>query len=131
MYVYILYLNHEPTIFKIGSTTNIKKRLSTLQTGTYSKIVCHTILDVSKTRYTHKQVERFLHQHFAKYKVRGEWFRIPLDILQIPLEYGKPILNAMIAKKDKLVSEKKQVCASLHEHFLQYSDVISCTDKLT
>lgn len=60
---------------KIGVTTNLAKRLATLQTG------CPWRLQVMGVTYRPDayQMERWLHEHFGEYRIRsdGEWFLPP------------------------------------------------------
>jgi hypothetical protein len=62
---------------KIGLTSMpIEKRLGTLSSGSAAKMkVLATIKNASVS------VERSLHERFAKYRVRGEWFAAASEIL--------------------------------------------------
>jgi hypothetical protein len=64
---------------KIGLTSMpIEKRLGTLSSGSAGKMkVLATIKNASAS------VERSLHERFAKYRVRGEWFSAASEILYI------------------------------------------------
>ena len=71
-------------VVKIGVTSNIQKRLATLQTG------CPWRLEVKAMVYRPDsfQYETWLHDHFDKYRMRpdGEWFDFgpdanPVDIV--------------------------------------------------
>ena len=63
-------------VFKIGYTTNLKKRLEILQTAHYRLLqVYATIENVPR------QKETDLHQLFKKKHIRGEWFAITPEII--------------------------------------------------
>jgi hypothetical protein len=68
---------------KIGLTNNMKKRLSTLQTGNHNKleIVAHI-----KT-HNMKQLETSLHNHFDYCRTAGEWFTLTMDNVGEFLDY--------------------------------------------
>ena len=62
--------------FKIGYTTNLKKRLEMLQTAhPYLLQVYTTIENVSRKKETE------LHHYFNKKRIRGEWFEITPDMI--------------------------------------------------
>ena len=60
-------------MFKIGHTTIIAERFSTLQLACPYDL---QLLDVLAVTDRH-QAESFLHGVLAKYHVRGEWYRLP------------------------------------------------------
>lgn len=67
-------LNVSNNTVKIGTTTQLANRLSTLQTATSEKLVLlHT---------TSKYSEKDLHKLFANQKVSGEWFTFDLELRQ-------------------------------------------------
>lgn len=55
---------------KIGVTSNIEQRIVSLQTGNPDKIE----LEYIEERLNPHKAEKFLHRHFQKHKVSGEWF---------------------------------------------------------
>ena len=66
---YIYFITDGDNV-KIGSTHDLKRRLSSLQTGNSKKL---TILDyIEAPRKTEKEI----HMYYKKYHVRGEWFNI-------------------------------------------------------
>jgi hypothetical protein len=74
--VYFIHMENNMKVFKIGYTTNLKKRLESLQIAhPYPLQVYATIENVSR------QKETALHQLFKKQHVRGEWFAITPDII--------------------------------------------------
>lgn len=130
MYVYIIYRETEPDVFKIGSTGNWKRRISSLQTGSASTLIAHTLLDVSATPYTHRQVEKILHGSFRKFHLHGEWYKIPrMNLSDIPKRFGQCILHRISAKKRQIRSEQNLNESSLKENFLHYRLMVSLSDK--
>ena len=99
---YCIYFVECNGVFKIGTTSNIKSRLSTMQTSNPTPIrLVHTI-PVPIT-YDHGEVERALHTIFESTYIRGEWYKInEQDIERIKLVSIDDILN--IAQK--MQSEK-------------------------
>ena len=74
--VYFIHEEGEMNVFKIGYTTNLKKRLESLQTAHYRLLqVYATIENVPR------QKETELHQLFKKKHIRGEWFAITPEII--------------------------------------------------
>lgn len=65
--------NDGKTLFKIGYSTNPKKRLSTLQTGNPNISLLHTI-------HSKRDLECVIHKNLSEYKIKNEWFKIPIDI---------------------------------------------------
>lgn len=66
---------------KIGSTTDLAKRLSMLQVG------CPALLRVVLTIEGDRHLECDLHSRFAKLSIRGEWFCFTEEIRKLQLEY--------------------------------------------
>lgn len=65
--IYFL-LSPETNTVKIGFTTNVDKRLSVLQTGSPYQLQLVKVISGSPRK------EKQLHQKFAEYNIRGEWF---------------------------------------------------------
>ena len=67
--------------YKIGKTTNLKKRLRSLQCGNSNELyVCYTFNTRNDNIY-----ELQLHEHFKKKLIRGEWFKF--EDLSIVINY--------------------------------------------
>lgn len=67
---------------KIGVTSDIEQRIVSLQTGNPDKIE----LEYIEERLNPHKAEKFLHRHFQKNKVSGEWFEgISLHDIRIRL----------------------------------------------
>jgi hypothetical protein len=58
---------------KIGRTTDIKKRLMNLQVSSPDLLVLIKIIE-------HRD-EKYIHEYFRNYHIRGEWFRINYNML--------------------------------------------------
>lgn len=71
----IYVIQNELGPVKIGIAADPQHRLRELQVGSPFE------LSIKKTETPHdaKEVERFLHNRFRKYHLRGEWFAIPED----------------------------------------------------
>jgi len=59
-------------LFKIGRTINPKTRFLNLQTGSPVPL---ELVTITKTKNP-KELERYLHDHCAEMRVRGEWFAL-------------------------------------------------------
>lgn len=62
---------------KIGFTTNLDKRLASLQGGNAEK------LTVIRTMDGDKETERVLHGYFADQRLHGEWFEYSEEMLRV------------------------------------------------
>jgi hypothetical protein len=78
--------SHKSRRVKIGWTTNLKHRLSSLQTGNPTPIkLLHTMLGGA-------ELEVQLHQRFADDRTQGEWFRLSDQIREFVFQNGGPWL---------------------------------------
>ena len=80
---YTIYIIECNGVYKIGSTSNIKSRLITIQTSNPNPIsIVHAIpIPIS---YEHREVEKALHTIFANVHSIGEWYNLcPQDIERI------------------------------------------------
>lgn len=62
-------------LVKIGYSANVFERLCTLQTACPLDIVIEMVYPTPM----YKVYERALHLHLAAFRVRGEWFALPID----------------------------------------------------
>ena len=101
-YVYLIQGPREAgkDLFKIGRTINPKTRFSNLQTGSP---VLLKLVKITKTKNP-KELERYLHDHCAKMRIRGEWFAL-----------GKKDVRSVkkIMKNHGIKSGKKKLLALL------------------
>jgi hypothetical protein len=61
-------------LVKIGWAVDVPSRIASLNTGNAAK------LGVAELCHTYFEAEAMLHKHFAKDRVRGEWFRFTLEM---------------------------------------------------
>lgn len=75
--VYIISSNiNENKFYKIGFTKrSVSLRISELETGNASNL---EIVNTFRSKWGPK-IERLLHSHFRKGRIRGEWFNISDD----------------------------------------------------
>ena len=101
-YVYLIQGPREAgkDLFKIGRTINPKTRFSNLQTGSP---VLLKLVKITKTKNP-KELERYLHDHCAEMRIRGEWFAL-----------GKKDVRSIkkIMKNHGIKSGKKKLLALL------------------
>lgn len=78
-------------LFKIGLAKNLSVRLATFETGNPLPLKTFAFRRVPAISAT--LVESWLHQHFAKSRLRGEWFALnPAEIrpaLKMALRHGR------------------------------------------
>ena len=72
---------------KIGFTTDIDNRIKTLSTGHFSNLILVAIVPGVPAD------ERELHKRFAKYRVRGEWFKVIGELKTYLASLPKPELE--------------------------------------
>lgn len=78
-YIYFI-LNYDSQAVKIGIAKNVKRRLASLQTSSPSKL---ELLGIIKTKSVNnaRKIEKLLHEKFAKNRIRGEWFKANVELL--------------------------------------------------
>jgi hypothetical protein len=75
-YIYILY--EGDNIFKIGRTSQIDKRLNAYKTHNSQIEGYIAVFEVGDS----KLAEKSLHRQFEDYRVRNEFFELPIDELK-------------------------------------------------
>lgn len=76
---------------KIGYVTEasgVKRRLSQIQTGSSDKLVVRAVQDGGPAR------EKELHQRFAEWRIKGEWFRPAYEICELCGGLGREVEEA-------------------------------------
>jgi hypothetical protein len=69
-YIYFAKVKNKDMV-KIGISKDPNKRKSTIQTN-----IPYNIKIINKIKCGHpRKLEKILHQYFAKYRKRGEWFK--------------------------------------------------------
>ncbi len=76
MSVYFIQAGEQGPV-KNGLATDVERRCADLQTAHYQR------LRVLRTLAGGHLVERWLHQRFKLLKIRGEWFRFSLEMIEI------------------------------------------------
>lgn len=80
-----IILNKDTGLYKIGRSEDVSKRFRNLETISGCNLELLHVFD--------KDIESELHQMYAKYRIIGEWFMIPLDLLPVnsTLKVGKSV----------------------------------------
>lgn len=86
-HIYFIQVGNDGDI-KIGYSTNIKSRMSTLQTSipVTIKLLGYICGDIT--------IEKELHKKFRIFKVKGEWFKCTKDIIDFINENNEMTLQA-------------------------------------
>ena len=98
MFVYII---KSDDLYKIGKVKKPEERLKALQTGNPTQLE----LQYTKRSQRPLELESKLHNHklLKEYRVRGEWFKIPDNVLKyIVIEYG---FDCHITEQPKIVKQ--------------------------
>lgn len=80
-----VYFIHEESVgditcFKIGKTAmHPADRMCALQTGNPRRLVIYRWIELEN----HSEVEEYLHAKYAKNHIRGEWFNVTKDMIDI------------------------------------------------
>ena len=77
-FLYFIHEEGDLTQFKIGFTTNLEQRLSSLQIGNPRKLVVYKTISNSSIKK-----EKEMQDFFASYHIRGEWYRITRDMIDV------------------------------------------------
>lgn len=79
-FVYFIHEDGNIDCFKIGKTSmHPADRCAQLQTGNPRKLVIYRWIELEN----HSQVEEYLHAKYAPVHVRGEWFHVSKDIIDV------------------------------------------------
>ncbi len=83
--VYFIEIDDSPYV-KVGRAKDVKKRLASLATSQPFKL---NIRHVIKTpdEFTDSRLEKQIHAHLKKYRMRGEWFELPHGELTKTINY--------------------------------------------
>lgn len=92
-YVYFVQCDHDRGPIKIGYTDNVHTRLQKLQNGSPSEL--YLLLSVFGNAAEIKALERTLHQRFAAYRQRGEWFEWNAELAALIDELCRPHMEML------------------------------------
>ena len=82
----IYFISDGNTFIKIGYTVNdVMSRLSSLQVGNPKELKIEMVIEGSEAD------EKALHDRFASYRYRGEWFYFVQEIKGYMMGEGKPV----------------------------------------
>ena len=74
--VYFIHEENKFNRFKVGFTRNLAKRLVALQIGNPDVLIVYRSIENVSVQKEHE-----LHQLFANYHIRGEWYSITTDMI--------------------------------------------------
>jgi hypothetical protein len=77
---FVYVIDFENASLKIGFTSSPQKRLRTLETQSGNKILDKEIIEFSSKQEA-LTYEKFLHNKFADFRTRGEYFAIKFDVI--------------------------------------------------
>ena len=102
-YIYIIGSDNPP--YKIGISKDPEKRLRNIQTGHPYKL---KILELRETNAKRTRLlESVIHKHLDNYRMKGEWFNIPLEDAKLHVDFAliryedDPLLEHLV--KNKLI----------------------------
>lgn len=78
-YVYFI-LNYDSEAIKIGMAKNVERRLDNLQTSSPSTLKLLSKIQAKSVNKA-RELEQSLHRKFDKYRIRGEWFKASVELL--------------------------------------------------
>ena len=81
-YVYVVTTKryHKKSIFKIGFSTNLTKRLILFNATRMDDDLFYCVRNWRTTHYS--KLEAFLHSHLREYRKKNEFFQVPLDLIE-------------------------------------------------
>ena len=79
MYVYFIQIDEDGPI-KIGRTSDVEKRMTSLQTAHHRRLRVVHLETPGKGQSL--KLEKQFHADFSDHRIRGEWFRPGLAILE-------------------------------------------------
>lgn len=81
-YVYVVTTNHyqDRSIFKIGFTTNLTKRLKTFNATRMDDDLFYCVRHWRTIHYS--KMEAFLHTHLKEYRKKNEFFKVSISLIE-------------------------------------------------
>jgi hypothetical protein len=78
---YVYVMTEEATEYsKIGVSNQVFERLKALQIGNPRRLVLNGVIEHASATAAY-QHEDELHRRFTEYRVLGEWFRLPVEVI--------------------------------------------------
>ena len=102
-YIYIIGSDKPP--YKIGISKNPELRLKNIQTGHPHRLQILELRETDSKRT--KLLESVIHKHLDQYRMKGEWFNIPLNEAILHVDFAliryedDPLLEHLV--KNKLI----------------------------
>ena len=91
---YVYVIQAASGAVKIGIAANVQSRLSDLQSANHEKLtVVHTL--GFATRRVAQAVEQAMHESYAPYSIRGEWFTVNAERVIEDMKFALEIGNAV------------------------------------
>jgi len=90
-------------LVKIGKTTNVSARLSTLQTGSPYELRLFAVF-CGKAECGNGELEESLHHSFAHLRIRGEWFKFTDEIRALKGALDEPHVDEAARAEPELPS---------------------------
>lgn len=128
------------SIFKIGFTTNLSKRLKTFNTTRMSDDLFYCVRQWRTVHYS--KLEAFLHQHLKDYRRKNEFFEVDLQMIEegaelFAMTHGPQffyedvvLINAEIFEVEYL-EPKKMFIFTATNHRIIHTDDIGMRDVIT
>lgn len=95
-YVYLMQTKKQ-NIFKIGYSINIKKRIQNLDASHEDYAPFVDLASIYTSKFTN--VETYMHDRYEKYRLRGEYFYFPANVLNTVLNEFN-VLNYAYSNQD-------------------------------
>lgn len=112
----IYAIGNEDGYVKIGITrSNIKNRLSSIQTGSSTKLRILKTWELVGDN-ADRAGEKKLHRHLVKYRSNGEWFFLPQDRVDWLLDCTEEYFSTEDAPKKTKIRSTKTRAIRLSDH---------------
>ena len=89
---------------KIGISRNVHLRIATMQTGNPYPLICVALSKADHVKWA-EQLEKYLHEKFAKYRIKLEWFALTKAqiqwIINVFCNTKKPQLIGLKAERER------------------------------
>ena len=63
---------------KIGFSSNVQRRLKTLQTGNHETLYIHHTIEVPDEQA--RFIEKTIHREYSYLRIKGEWFKMSISM---------------------------------------------------